>query len=210
MNSALISNRDSTKARWSWLGNRKPASFYLLGYAGSQLWHVGWSLSRVGSFTAHDSLVLACRLSCFATCGILVPWPGIEPTSPALEVWSLTHWTTTLREVSKPPSSKGSLLFTFSWNLYRDIPMFFRQERDEEREIIKLKKIKTSIKKKSKAISLLLLFYLFILAALDLCCCTWAFSSCGERGLLSSRSASASPCGGFSCCGAQPQGERAQ
>ena len=30
-------------------------------------------------------------------CGILVPSPGIEPTSPALEVWSLNHWTT--REV---------------------------------------------------------------------------------------------------------------
>ena len=28
------------------------------------------------------------------------------------------------------------------------------------------------------------LFYLFFLAALDLCCCEWAFSSCGERGLL--------------------------
>ena len=31
------------------------------------------------------------------------------------------------------------------------------------------------------------LFYLFIylfLAALGLCCCVWAFSSCGERGLL--------------------------
>ena len=27
------------------------------------------------------------------------------------------------------------------------------------------------------------LIYLF-LAALDLCCCAWAFSSCGERGLL--------------------------
>ena len=30
-------------------------------------------------------------------------------------------------------------------------------------------------------------FYLFIylfLAALGLCCCAWAFSSCGERGLL--------------------------
>ena len=28
-----------------------------------------------------------------------------------------------------------------------------------------------------------LFIYLF-LAALGLCCCTWAFSSCGERGLL--------------------------
>ena len=29
-------------------------------------------------------------------CGILVPWPGIEPVPvlPALGVWSLNHWTT--------------------------------------------------------------------------------------------------------------------
>ena len=26
-------------------------------------------------------------------CGILVPRPGIEPAPPALEVWSLNHWT---------------------------------------------------------------------------------------------------------------------
>ena len=25
-------------------------------------------------------------------CGILAPWPGIEPTPPALEVWNLNHW----------------------------------------------------------------------------------------------------------------------
>ena len=31
-------------------------------------------------------------LHCTA-CGILVPQPGIEPTPPALEVWSLNHWT---------------------------------------------------------------------------------------------------------------------
>ena len=29
-----------------------------------------------------------------AACGILVPWPGIEPTPPAVEVQSLNHWTT--------------------------------------------------------------------------------------------------------------------
>ena len=28
-----------------------------------------------------------------AACGILVPRPGIEPKPPALEVWSLNHWT---------------------------------------------------------------------------------------------------------------------
>ena len=30
-------------------------------------------------------------------CGILVPQPGIKPMPPAVEVWSLNHWTT--REV---------------------------------------------------------------------------------------------------------------
>ena len=34
-----------------------------------------------------------------------------------------------------------------------------------------------------KSFCLIYLFYLF-LAALGLRCCTWAFSSCGERGLL--------------------------
>ena len=28
---------------------------------------------------------------CYVACGILVPQPGIEPTSPALKVWSLNH-----------------------------------------------------------------------------------------------------------------------
>ena len=26
--------------------------------------------------------------------GILVPWPGIEPTPPAMEAWSVKHWST--------------------------------------------------------------------------------------------------------------------
>ena len=30
---------------------------------------------------------------CHPACGILVPWPGIEPMHPAMEVWSLNHWT---------------------------------------------------------------------------------------------------------------------
>ena len=36
------------------------------------------------------------------------------------------------------------------------------------------------------------------MAALGLCCCTWAFSSCGEQGLLFIAVAS--------CCGAQALG----
>ena len=30
---------------------------------------------------------------CHAACGILVPLPGIELVSPAVEAWSLNHWT---------------------------------------------------------------------------------------------------------------------
>ena len=32
-------------------------------------------------------------------CGILLPWPRIKPAPPALEAWSLNHWTT--KEKSK-------------------------------------------------------------------------------------------------------------
>ena len=42
-----------------------------------QLWHAG-------------SVVVALGLSCPVACGILVPRPGIEPTSPALEGGFLT------------------------------------------------------------------------------------------------------------------------
>ena len=44
------------------------------------------------------------------------------------------------------------------------------------------------------------------LAVLGLLCCMQPFSSCGERGLLSTRSAQASHCSGFSCCRAQEHG----
>ena len=44
--------------------------------------------------------------------------------------------------------------------------------------------------------------FVFFLAMLGLCCCEWAFSSCGEMGLLSSCDTRAAHCSGFSCCGA--------
>ena len=44
------------------------------------------------------------------------------------------------------------------------------------------------------------------MTVLGLYCCASAFSSCGERGLLSTRSAQASHCSGFSCCRAQEHG----
>ena len=43
-----------------------------------------WALESAGS------VVVAHRLSCPVACGILVPRPGIEPTSPALEGGVLT------------------------------------------------------------------------------------------------------------------------
>ena len=48
------------------------------------------------------------------------------------------------------------------------------------------------------------LIYLFM-AVLGLCCCTWAFSSCSERELLSSCRSSAwvFHCNGLSCCGSK-------
>ena len=50
--------------------------------------------------------------------------------------------------------------------------------------------------------------FCFVLAALGLLCCAWAFSSCGERGLLCC-SAWTSHCSGFSCCGAWVLGAQA-
>ena len=50
-------------------------------------------------------------------------------------------------------------------------------------------------------------FFIYIfLAALSLCCCMRAFSSCSEWRLLSSLGALASHCGGFSCCIVVAQG----
>ena len=44
---------------------------------------------------------------------------------------------------------------------------------------------------------------------MGLCCCTQAFSSCGERGATLHFGAWASRCSGFSCCGALALGIRA-
>ena len=41
----------------------------------------------------HSSLFFFSFWSHHMACGILVPWPGIEPTPPAVEVQSLHHWT---------------------------------------------------------------------------------------------------------------------
>ena len=48
--------------------------------------------------------------------------------------------------------------------------------------------------------------YLYVLAIVGLHCCTLAFSSCREWGLLFSCGTQASHCSGFSCCGGQTLG----
>ena len=52
---------------------------------------------------------------------------------------------------------------------------------------------------------LLALVFVLFLAALSLRCCAWAFSNCGEQGLLSSCGVGASHCGGLSRCKARAQ-----
>ena len=51
------------------------------------------------------------------SCGVLVPWPGIEPMYPAWEVWTLNHWITRKaskcifkKSVSNPAPAQFSLL----------------------------------------------------------------------------------------------------
>ena len=45
-----------------------------------------WAAERVGSVFAHSgSIVVVCGLSCPSACGILVPQPGIQVASTALQ-----------------------------------------------------------------------------------------------------------------------------
>ena len=58
------------------------------------------SISRICLHGRHQGLLLGYFILFFifwshhAACGILVPRPGIEPASPALEAQSLNQWTT--------------------------------------------------------------------------------------------------------------------
>ena len=65
------------------------AGFSLVVACGFSLSSCGtWAPERMGSVVCGMralSVVVVCGLSCPATCGILVPQPGIEPMSTALE-----------------------------------------------------------------------------------------------------------------------------
>ena len=62
---------------------------WALEHTGSVVAVRGLSSCGVWALKCSGSVVAACRLSCPAACGILVPQPGIEPT-PALEGGLLT------------------------------------------------------------------------------------------------------------------------
>ena len=77
-----------------------------------------------------------------------------------------------------------------------------------------IKLLLKSVKRKTEKHTFILFF--FFLAVLGLHCCTWAFSSCGERGLLCCNAqashhggfllqSTGSRCMGFSSCGAWAQ-----
>ena len=87
----------------------------------------GGLLSMGSHRVGHDWNNLAAVAALFfwlhlKACGILVPWPEMEPVPPAAEVWSPNHWTTrdfpeencscsTMQPTSPhPPRSPGSLL----------------------------------------------------------------------------------------------------
>ena len=83
-------------------GNLKPlltpidTSIFFLVAEGGVMLH--WVLAAVCGI----SLVVAFRLNCAEACGILVPWPGIKPASPALEARFLT---------TGPPGKFSALLY---------------------------------------------------------------------------------------------------
>ena len=59
--------------------------------------HIGKSLyatsGNVSKYVLKAALICFLKNIFWLCCGILVPWPGIEPAPPALEAQSLNHWT---------------------------------------------------------------------------------------------------------------------
>ena len=92
---------------------------YLFDHVSSSLWHMGSSLHCSDTSLGHrlsscdrGSAVAVHGLRCPAACGILVPWSGIELTSPALQGGSLTNG---------PPGKSLQLLKTKAmtpWDVY--------------------------------------------------------------------------------------------
>ena len=79
----------------------------LLGQASSTLWTLFFfNLLIVYFIWLCQVLATAWGLHCSTTCGILVPWPGIKPASPALEGGFLT---------TRPPGKSQDTFFLLPW-----------------------------------------------------------------------------------------------
>ena len=76
----------------------------------------------VKSLLRHAGLIAVGRLTYPMACGILVPQPGIEPVSPAVEAQSLNHWST--REVPGDSLLVSYLLF-LAETVFSRKPSFF-------------------------------------------------------------------------------------
>ena len=73
--------RSQSRTQLEWLNWTSITIYYLfiIGCVRSQLWHTGSTPEHAGP------VVVMHGLSCFTACGILVPRPGVELSSPALE-----------------------------------------------------------------------------------------------------------------------------
>ena len=104
--------------RFPGVGNGNPLQYSCLENSMNRgaWWVTVYGIRRVRHNGAINSffqtLVVAYR---FFSCGMqdLAPRPGIEPMPPALEVWSLSHWTT--REVQDPLLLKVVVFFLVSY-----------------------------------------------------------------------------------------------
>ena len=102
----VFSNESALRIRWPkyWHFTFTVSPSYLFMYCHWLCWvlvaSLGFPLKHVGSFSSVRWLLSSCsgqapehlgsvvwmwRLSCCTACGVLVPWLGTEPMSPALE-----------------------------------------------------------------------------------------------------------------------------
>ena len=97
-----------------------------LRYSSFNFWFIFTLIFRLSNFyhsifSFTDSFPVISILFCFfgcATCGILVPWPGIKPLPLTVEAQSLNHWTA--REV--PLFFCWAHVVSLFWLLYFSVP----------------------------------------------------------------------------------------
>ena len=92
----LVKNPPAMRETWVWsLGWEDPLEKGKVTHSGTLAWRIPWTGSPWGWQRArhdwatrshlHELSSLASRLSCSVMCRVLVPQPGIEPASPALQ-----------------------------------------------------------------------------------------------------------------------------